>query len=373
MSPSPPSAVAAEVLVMPPPRHDDANHRAPLQRPGPVRGGVRPRLRFQQAAQAVIAKLPAKKRAANRQNLIEGMMGLHVGKGDESTRAAALLASRITVAASLVMNSMDGTYDPKWPVRGAGWRKVQSWVGWWPARMLRYFMLFAFMMLPFWEQPIWCRIMDRQQLWDASYDNYDSIAQTGSQMAAVDAGYAGITPDTNPRPQSLDDMPPCGAPLVFMNSHLTYMPIVATLVLELLLLVSLFLTETLLRLYALGCRAEIKRDPCQALLLLLFSLSILDVLFSFGFIDTQTVRVMSLLRPFLFVILVPSIRSSAMSLVRGLPAIGDVLALLWIVIFLYAWVGVLFFHPVNSREGAGYFFDFQEALWTIQVQLTTVS
>lgn len=136
--PMPPSAESAPIAA--------DLHRAtvtPLER----RRNPQALLRFHNAAMQVRAQLDRSKlgqaRASSRHALIEA--GLHLMFADSSE------ATRIAVAAMLVSNSQNGTYDPAWFKRSAGWRKVHDlYANRW-FRAIRFAMVFVFMIMQFWS------------------------------------------------------------------------------------------------------------------------------------------------------------------------------------------------------------------------------
>jgi hypothetical protein len=104
--------------------------------------------------------------------------------------------------------------------------------------------------------------------------------------------------------------------------------------------------------------------PC--LQLISISISMIDVFTSF-FVP-YNYRVSTVIRPFLFVLHIPSLRHSFYNLFLVMPAIADILLLLIITIFLFSWMALALF---DSYSGSSYFSNFSQSVWSMIVLLTT--
>ena len=92
----------------------------------------------------------------------------------------------------------------------------------------------------------------------------------------------------------------------------------------------------------------------------------------------DTIFISPFLRPCLFAIVSPQVRTKIIQIVRIVPIIAELLALLGLLLFSFSWFGVLLFFDdeqllPNTEQDTAYFSSFWDALLSLFVLLTTAN
>jgi hypothetical protein len=261
--------------------------------------------------------------------------------------------AQVELAAILIRNAMEGVFDPLWYIHRERWVRMNQYEDLFLVKITRAMVVIFLVLLPFFEEPAWCRRIDRQLLYERSY------LQNPSPL-----GHPPPVP-------SIDDMPACGEVLIYPRSGVPTWPFSVSLIMSFTTILLIMLAYVFPRFIILGYDRK-RKETYVVVVIVLCTLSIIDLIITSASPALTTFRLAPILRPILFVVLVPRVRSVGAAALGSAQAVLPILLCLLVLITFFGWIACLYFLP-DTPAGKLWFYDYSESLWSLQILLTTAN